>query len=461
MVALEKAGIPAVGIVARSFVQAWQSCVDGWGQPSTAFVSIPHATTGQRPDFIRDMVDTQIDAIIHGLTTLPAATVRPSASQGGSTAGEIFTVEMDATPAGLDAVNRFLAERDWSDGLPVIPPTPAAVEHMLTGTKRSPQDVLMVIEPGFGLATVEKIAINAVMAGCRPEHLPVLLAAIECLAQPQMNHRDMQVSGHTEAPLILVNGPIAAKAGINHGTSAMGPGVVNHANTAIGRALRLCLINIGDCKAGAGDPNFIGLPTKFGMCLAENEEASPWPPYHVDQGFRRGDSAVSVVVVTGPTDIIDPGSRTHADTLNNIASMMFYRNAGAGVWIRGWQSAQVGHSNKRVSYPGPFHPIILSPSRAVILAEAGMSKQDAQAWLHRHCRVSLKAALGGRGIPTDANGTWLTHPELQRLEHDPEASIPALESPEQYLLFISGGSTHYGHFFYGTYGIATRPVEDA
>jgi hypothetical protein len=268
------------------------------------------------------------------------------------------------------------------------------------------------------------------------------------------------VSGHTEAPLILVNGPIARTAGLNVGTTAMGPGVINSANTAIGRALRLCLINIGFCNAGAGDPNFVGLPTKFGMCLAENEEVSPWQPYHVDQGFKRDDSAVTVVVVTGPTTIIDSASRSPDDTLNNIASMMFYRNAGAGGWIRGWQSAQVGHSNKRVSYQGPYHPIILSPSRAVILAEAGMSKQDAQAWLHRHCRISVKTAMGARGVPKDASGTWLAHPELQHLEHDPEATIPALESPEQYLLFVTGGSTHYAHFFYGTYGMVTRPVED-
>lgn len=461
MVAVEKAGIPAVGIVARSFIRAWQSCVEGWGQPSTAFVTIPHATTGQQADFIRKMVDEQIDAIVRGLTVLPAAAEMTRGAQGSSTTSEIFMVEMDATPTGLDAVNRFLAERDWSDGLPVVPPTPAAVEQMLQGSKRSPQDVLMVMEPGFGLATVEKIAINAVMAGCRPEHFPVLLAAIDCLAQPQMNHRDMQVSGHTEAPMILVNGPIAKKAGINCGTTAMGPGVVNSANTAIGRALRLCLINIGYCRAGAGDPNFIGLPSKFGMCLAENEEASPWPPYHLDKGFKRHESAVTVVSVTGPTDIIDSASKTHEDTLHNIASMMFYRNAGAGGWMRGWQSAQVGHTNKRVAYPGPYHPIILSPSRAVILAEAGMSKQDAQAWLHRNCRVSLQSVLGNRGMPTDASGTWLTHPELQHLQNDPQATIPALESPEQYLLFVSGGSTHYAHFFYGTYGIATVPVDDA
>jgi hypothetical protein len=275
-----------------------------------------------------------------------------------------------------------------------------------------------------------------------------------------MNHRDMQVSGHTEAPLILVNGPIVKKAGLHYGTTAMGPGVINRANTAIGRALRLCLINIGYCKAGAGDPNFIGLPSKFGMCLAENEAASPWPPYHTDKGFQRNDSAVTVVSVTGPTDIIDSGSRSPEDTLDNIASMMFYRNSGAGAWLRGWQSAQVGHTPQRVAYPGPYHPIILSPSRAVLLAQGGMSKQDAQVWLHRHCRVSLQSVLGPRGMPTDASGKWLTHPELQALANDPQATIAALESPEQYLLFVSGGSTHYAHFFYGTYGIATRPVEN-
>ena len=460
MVAVEKAGVPAVGIAARSFARAWQSCVDGWGQPSTAFVTIPHATTGQQADFIHKMVDEQIDDIIRGLTSLPASAGTTGRARAGSKTTETFTIELDETPAGLDAVNRFLAERDWSDGIPVIPPTPAAVEQMLKGTKRNPQDVLMVMEPGFGLATVEKIAINTVMAGCRPEQFPVVLAAIDCLAQPEMNHRDMQVSGHTEAPIILVNGPAAKKAGINFGTTAMGPGVVNSANTAIGRALRLCLINIGYCNAGAGDPNFIGLPTKFGMCIAENEEVSPWQPYHMDRGFKREESAVTVVTVTGPTTIIDASSRSHEDTLNNIASMMFYRNAGAGGWIRGWQSAQVGHTNKRVPYQGPYHPIILSPSRAVLLAEAGMGKQDAQVWLHQNCRVPLKSVLNTGSMPLDDSGKWLVHPELQHLEGDPEATIPALESPEQYLLFVTGGSTHYAHFFYGTYGIATSPVEE-
>jgi ABC-type transport system substrate-binding protein len=155
MVAAEKAGIPAVAIAARSFARAWQSCVDGWGQPNAAFVTIPHATTGQQADFIRNMVDEQIDAIIQGLTALPASAGRPRGAKSTGKGTEIFTVEMDETPQGLNAVNLFLEERDWSDGSPVIPPTPAAVEQMLKGTKRQPQEVVMVMEPGFGLATVE------------------------------------------------------------------------------------------------------------------------------------------------------------------------------------------------------------------------------------------------------------------------------------------------------------------
>ena len=196
MVAMEKAGVPTVAIVAQSFARAWQACVDGWGQPTAAYVIIPHATTGHQPDFIHNMVDGQIDTIIQGLTNFPTDR-GPVSVQNTGGATEVFTVEMDASPDGLDAVNRLLAERDWSDGIPVVPPTPQLVERMLAGTSRSPQDVLMVMEPGFGVATVEKIAINAVMACCRPEQFPILLAAVDYLAQPEMNHRDMQVSGHT------------------------------------------------------------------------------------------------------------------------------------------------------------------------------------------------------------------------------------------------------------------------
>ena len=454
MVALEKAGIPSLGIVARSFARAYQSCVDGWGQPTSPFVTIANATTAQSPDLINRMVDEQIDAIIKGMTT-QVPVQRPVQA---SKATETFMIDMTETDEGLDAINRFMAERDWSDGMAITPPTLSAVERMLKATKRKPQDVVMIIEPGFGIATVEKVAINAVMAGLKPEAFPILLAALDCLGDPVTNHRDMQVSGHTEAPLILVNGPIVKKAGINVWATAMGPGVINSVNTAIGRAMRLCLINIGYCKAGSGDPNFLGLATKFGMVIGENEEFSPWTPYHVDQGYRKEDSAVTLVNVSSNLSLTFDGHAVGPnDTLKNIADCMLYKGAGKGGYLRGPGTAQVGHTTQRASYRTPYHPIILSPSRAVLLKEAGMDKKAVQEWLHKNVRVPLKPAISG--IPKDADGKWKVHPEYQALANDPDATVPALDEPEQYLLFVTGGTTHYGEWFYGTYGISTKPVE--
>ena len=271
---MEKAGIPAVGIAARSFARAWQSCVDGWGQPGTAYVTIPHACTGQQADYIHKMVDEQIDNIIMGLTRVSTSADLSGMSNGHSET-DVFTVTLDDSPWGLDAVNRFMEERDWSDGMPVVPPTPELVEAMLKGTRRAPQDVVMVMEPGFGLATVEKIAINAVMAGCRPEQFPILLAAIECIAQPESNHRDMQVSGHTEAPLILVNGPIADKAGINYGTSAMGPGVVNKANTAIGARCGCASSTSATARPAPATPTSSGCPPSSGCASPRTRKSAP------------------------------------------------------------------------------------------------------------------------------------------------------------------------------------------
>ena len=400
------------------------------------------------------MVDEQSGAIIRSMTTQMPAQRAAQASK----ATEVFAVDMDGTDGGLDAVNRFLAERDWSDGMAVTPPTPMAVEKMLRATKRKPQDVVMIIEPGFGIATVEKVAIHAVMAGMKPEAFPILLAALECLGDPVTNHRDMQVSGHTESPMIFVSGPIIKKAGINVWATAMGLGVVNTVDTAIGRAMRLCLINIGYCKAGSGDPNFLGLATKFGMVIGENEEFSPWTPYHVDQGFKKDDSAVTLVNVSSNLSLtFDGHAQGPGGTLRNIADCMFYEGAGKGGYLRGHGSAQVGHTNRRATYRTPFHPIVLSPSRAVLLTEAGMDKKAMQEWLHKNVRVPLKPLING--IPKGPDGVWKVHPEYQALASDPDATVPALDQPDQYMLSVTGCTTYYGEWFYGTYGISTKGFE--
>src|SRR6266508_6604363 len=178
-------------------------------------------------------------------------------------------------------MNRDFLQRGWSDGFPLVAPTQAALEAMLRGTRRGAGDVIATLEPGFGLATVEKLAANAVMAGCRSAHLPLLIAAVRCLAEPKMYLRNKAMSTGPHAPLVLVNGPRGREAGLTSGMCALGPGAPSASNTVLGRALRLVMMNVGHTYVGVSDMDTIGSPLKYSLCCAENKAESPWEPYHV------------------------------------------------------------------------------------------------------------------------------------------------------------------------------------
>ena len=180
-------------------------------------------------------------------------------------------------------VNARFEARGWTDGLPIVPPTLPRVEAMCAAASRAPSDVLGEVEPLRGEATVEKIAANAVMAGCRPEHFPVVLAAVEAMLDPAFNMRGVQTTDENVAPLLIVSGPIAARLGINAGFGALGPGW--RANAAIGRAVRLVMLNLGGGWPGAVSLAGLGQPGRYTLCLAERAD-SPWPPLHVELGYR-------------------------------------------------------------------------------------------------------------------------------------------------------------------------------
>src|ERR1051326_5375040 len=159
--------------------------------------------------------------------------------------------------------------------------------------------------PGFGMATVRALAANAVMAGCRPEDLPVLIAAVEAMADPVINLRMKSMSTGPQSPLLVVNGPIAKRLGINSGRCALGPGALSYANTVIGRAVRLIMMNVGHCYPDVSDLDTIGSPIKYSMCVAENEDANPWTPYHVDLGYDREQSTATIHFVYGLCELHD------------------------------------------------------------------------------------------------------------------------------------------------------------
>jgi hypothetical protein len=210
--------------------------------------------------------------------------------------------------AESDDVAEFMFDQGFSDGLPLVPPTPERVLRMLAGTPRGAQDLVAVSPPNMGLATVEKIAINAVMAGCKPEYLPAVIAAVEAVCTNEFNIHGVNATTMGASPVIVVNGPIRERIGMNMKLGALGAG--NRANATIGRAVRLVIRNVGGARPGGVDRSTLGNPMKITMCFAEWEEGSPWAPLHVERGFAAEDSVVTVFGMTsGPVQIVDQESR--------------------------------------------------------------------------------------------------------------------------------------------------------
>ncbi len=210
-------------------------------------------------------------------------------------------------------------ERGWSDGLPLVPPTPARVVRMLSGTTRDPQDVVAVVPPDLVECTVEKVAINAVMAGCRPEYLPVVLAAVEAACTDRFNMHGLLATTWFSGPVIVVNGPITRAIGMNSGINALGPG--NRANATIGRALQLVIRNVGGGRPGGVDRATLGQPGKYTCCFAEHEDAF-WEPMHVERGYRADQNTVTLFAGEGVRGVVDQLSRTPESLTRSFAACL-------------------------------------------------------------------------------------------------------------------------------------------
>ena len=208
-------------------------------------------------------------------------------------------------------------ENGWTDGLPVVPPTPERVERMLNGTDRDPNELIAAVPPKWGRATVEKVAINAVMAGCKPAYPPLILTAVEAVTAEQVNLHGVQVTTSHVGPMLIVNGPVRKQLEINDGFNLFGQGW--RANATIGRALRLVCTNIGGGLPGELDRAAFGHAGKYTCCIAEKEEESPWEPLHVDRGFQTDDSTVTVFAGAAPQPVNDHGNNTAEGILNTVA----------------------------------------------------------------------------------------------------------------------------------------------
>ncbi len=328
----------------------------------------------------------------------------------------------------LDDVLELFFDRGLTDGLPIVPPTEGRVMRMLDATRRAPDEVVALVPPNLVPVTVEKVAINAVMAGCKPEYFPVVLASIEAACDERFNLHGVVATTYFPAPLIIVNGPVRRAIGMNAGHNALGQG--NRANATIGRALPLVIRNVGGGRPGEIDKSTLGHPGKYTYCFAENEEANPWQPLHVERGFAPGDSTVTLFAAEAPRAIMDQASRSARSLVTSLAQAL----------------ATVMHP-KLYGYVDAV--LVLAPEHVQKLSGDGWGKAEIRAAVReltaRPLRELLPDAQCAEGIPPKVLGLGAEIPEallatpLSKFRTDDQLTIVVAGSDAGMFSAIIGG----------------------
>jgi hypothetical protein len=264
------------------------------------------------------------------------------------------------TVAALEDEMEAAFDRGWTDGLPVVPPTPARVLRMLEGTTRDPHEVVAVVPPDLVECTVEKVAVNAVMAGCRPEYLPVVLAAVEAACTDEFNMHGLLATTWFSGPMVVVSGPVATRIGMNSGINAMGQG--NRANATIGRALQLVVRNVGGGRPGEVDRSTLGNPGKYTFCFAEAPVASlspgpDWPTQATEHGSDPDEDTVTLFAAEGVRGFVDQLSREPESLTRGLAAIL----------------RTVAHPKLAIAFDAA---VVLSPEHLRVFREGGWTKAD-------------------------------------------------------------------------------------
>lgn len=307
-----------------------------------------------------------------------------------------------------------LHQQGCTDGLPVVIPTKERVSRMVLASGLEADMVLGTMGPGHGIATIEKIATAAVMAGCLSDYMPIVVAAVKAIIDPVFDLTEMQATTHCTAPLTIVNGPARNNCGpLSSGFGALGPGP--RANASIGRALRLAMINIGKGRAGSSDMALLGHPGKFTYCLAEDEENSPFNPLHVDLGFAEEESVVTVIGAEAPHSVIFSGD---GDDPNSYKYLLNVLSVGLA-----------NGATNNATLTGGSAVVVLNPDHANILAASGLDRRQIAEEIFDRCKISSEELR--QLVPNFAG--------------DPKASNyrAAFSGPEQILIIVAGGGGLY------------------
>jgi len=324
---------------------------------------------------------------------------------------------LDTVEGAIDTIEQYF-DNGWTDGLPIVPPTEERVGRMMAASGRNPMDVLGVVPPRLGIATIEAVATNAVMAGCRPEYMPVVVTAVEAVLDERFDVQGLQATSDPAAPLVIVSGPVVEQLGINHGIGLFGHGA--RANATIGRALRLIMVNLGGGHPDSGDKSTLGSPAKYSFCIGTDID-TPWAPIHTEFGFDPDESCVTVYASDAPRGNNPAGS----------GSMEF------ALWLL---ADSMSNLNPNVIHGG--HTLaVISPLIAHRLHEEGWTKEEVKYYLYERARVPVERVrrykelrYGGRNQEAGVPYHW---PRWLDVEES-GVSVPVVRKPEHILLLVAG-----------------------
>jgi len=434
--------MPGVYFITNEFLEDAKSAAKDRGMPGLRVLALPadkyyrfRASKEELQPLASTCFDSMIDALTRPLTPEEA---KPSPIEKQPEGGKLQVAGRDFLDA-FEKTNELFLGNHWSDGLPIVPPAPERVDKMLAGTTRSPQEIIGQVAPKNGTATVEKIAINAVMAGAKPEYFPVILAAMEGFTDRHYDLTHVQASTGSFTPVVMVDGPIAQELGFNSGIGMLGHGW--RPNSTVGRALRLSLLNIGQTWPQVNDMALTGrLEAYTFFTFAEDTARSPWEPYHVSRGYKPEDSTVTVATSVNPT-VFGGGAVTPWTGQGVIDSMVARVKGGGVVWP---------HSQTYI--------LVLHPDCAVDLANHGYTRRSLQEYLYEQTRVPYEKLAGpvffGHDNEVDFVRTSIAdgriRPDrapvfLEALK--PGGRVPVVQSPDDFHIMVAGGSPGYDLLF--------------
>ena len=438
MVELEKAGIPTVVILSDGFQHDADASAKAFGMGPIPRVEVPLVYNNITTEQAIEQTDPVVDEIMELLTQqISGEEIENQAIQDAQ--DKRFVFKGGDQFGALDSFNADFLDRDWGDGFPLIPPTAENVERMLKGTTLPPDEVVCTLPPGNGYVTVQKVAVNSVMAGADPEHLPVVIAACKAIAKMDpFEVRGLLMSTSAGAPLLVVNGPIRNEIGINYRRATLGPGKLSKVNVAIGRAFTLTLKNGGHWYPGVLDMDTIGTPRKFSFCVAENEEDSPWDPFHVENGYAPEQSVVSVFPSGGEHDHGNQGVDTPDGLLRSIAA-----SCPSG-------SSYIANLHGEFDEsPGGATLVFVAPAHARPIAAGGFTKHAAKEYLHNHVKSPASDMVAHFNVPEKVRYEWRWVYDLPPWEQE-KVMLPGQHDASRYYLVCVGANDRAKNLIIGS-----------